>query len=68
MASVAQAAQSQRRETEPERPKTQVISVNANNPDAYPSPVKNNWPPVIWVIGGPGSNKATLCSQAAKET
>lgn len=27
-----------------------------------------NWPPVLWVIGGPGSNKAALCTQAAKET
>lgn len=24
----------------------------------------NNIPPVIWVIGGPGSNKATLCLKA----
>lgn len=27
-----------------------------------------NWPPVLWVIGGPGSNKANLCTQAARET
>lgn len=27
-----------------------------------------NWPPVLWVIGGPGSNKAVLCAQAARET
>lgn len=53
---------------EPERPKTQIISVNANNPNNYQSPVKAGWPPVLWVIGGPGSNKAALCLQAAKET
>lgn len=29
---------------------------------------KMNWPPVLWILGGPGSNKASLCSQAAKET
>lgn len=31
-------------------------------------PSKMNWPPVLWVLGGPGSNKASLCAQAAKET
>ncbi|XP_015835599.1 adenylate kinase isoenzyme 5 isoform X1 [Tribolium castaneum] len=53
---------------EPERPKTQVISVTTNNQHNYQSPVKAGWPPVLWVIGGPGSNKAALCSQAAKDT
>ncbi|XP_063914034.1 adenylate kinase isoenzyme 5 [Zophobas morio] len=55
-------------ESEPERPRTQVISVNASNPNNYQSPVKTGWPPVLWVIGGPGSNKAALCSQASKDT
>jgi adenylate kinase family enzyme len=55
-------------EVEPERPKTQVISVTANNNHNYQSPVKTGWPSVLWVIGGPGSNKAALCSQAAKDT
>lgn len=53
----------------PPRPKTQVISVNPTNlPPNYKSPIKNGYPPVLWVIGGPGSNKANLCSSAAKET
>ncbi|KAK9731388.1 hypothetical protein QE152_g13691 [Popillia japonica] len=51
------------------RPQTQVLSVNGNaKPMEYQSPVKPGWPPVLWVIGGPGSNKAVLCEQAAKET
>lgn len=58
----------EKNEEDSERPKTQIISVNANNADAYSTPIKNGWPPVIWVIGGPGSNKATLCSQAAIDT
>lgn len=31
------------------------------------APSRANWPHVLWVLGGPGSNKASLCSQAAKE-
>ncbi|KAH8353222.1 hypothetical protein KR084_009688, partial [Drosophila pseudotakahashii] len=31
-------------------------------PDAGPS--ESGLPPIIWVIGGPGSNKATLCLKA----
>ncbi|GJQ66865.1 hypothetical protein Trydic_g7889 [Trypoxylus dichotomus] len=51
------------------RPQTQVLSVNGNaNPIEYQSPVKPGWPPVLWVIGGPGSNKAILCEQTAKAT
>ncbi|RZC14242.1 adenylate kinase isoenzyme 5, partial [Asbolus verrucosus] len=61
-------SQPDRMVVEPERPKTQVISVNANNQQTYQSPVKAGWPPVLWVIGGPGSNKAALCSQASRET
>lgn len=29
---------------------------------------RTDWPHVLWVIGGPGSNKASLCTEAAKET
>ncbi|KAK9879399.1 hypothetical protein WA026_006466 [Henosepilachna vigintioctopunctata] len=68
LASISQAVQSKSIPVETERPKTQVISVNSNNPNAYPTPVKNEWPPVVWVIGGPGSNKAMLCAQAAEDT
>lgn len=59
--------------TPPPRPGTRVISVTT--PSRPPTPMvsarvtsRSHWPPVLWVIGGPGSNKATLCSQAAKET
>lgn len=34
----------------------------------YQSPVKQGWPPVLWVIGGPGSNKAVLCDEVCKQT
>ncbi|KRT85301.1 hypothetical protein AMK59_2242, partial [Oryctes borbonicus] len=51
------------------RPQTQVLSVNGNaKPVEYQSPVKPGWPPVLWVIGGPGSNKAILCEQTAEAT
>lgn len=54
---------------EPPRPKTQIISVTTKQPqNNFQSPVKPVWPPVLWVIGGPGSNKANLCGQASKET
>lgn len=49
------------------RPGTRVISVTPHHP-ARSSPRKGEWPPVLWVIGGPGSNKASLCAQAARET
>ncbi|CAG9771147.1 unnamed protein product [Ceutorhynchus assimilis] len=53
----------------PPRPKTQVISVGNNAAPNFNSPVKPlTYPPVLWVIGGPGSNKATLCSTAANDT
>ncbi|XP_049821825.1 adenylate kinase isoenzyme 5 isoform X2 [Aethina tumida] len=52
----------------PPRPKTQVISVNQTNQENYVSPQKERYPPVLWVIGGPGSNKAALCATASKET
>ncbi|XP_050307219.1 adenylate kinase isoenzyme 5 [Anthonomus grandis grandis] len=52
----------------PDRPKTQVISVGHNSVPNFNSPVKPlTYPPVLWVIGGPGSNKAALCSSAAKD-
>ncbi|XP_017775811.1 PREDICTED: adenylate kinase isoenzyme 5 [Nicrophorus vespilloides] len=51
------------------RPQTQVISVSSKEmPPTYQSPIKPGWPPVLWVIGGPGSNKAALCIHAAKDT
>lgn len=57
----------------PPRPGTRVISVLI--PSRPPTPIvpsldasKMNWPPVLWILGGPGSNKASLCSQTAKET
>lgn len=34
----------------------------------YQSPIKQGWPAVLWVIGGPGSNKATLCDDVCKDT
>lgn len=56
-------------------PKPQLINVNSNTNTnnntsqvTSPSPVMPNWPPVLWIIGGPGSNKANLCTQAARET
>ncbi|KAF7269928.1 hypothetical protein GWI33_017023 [Rhynchophorus ferrugineus] len=53
----------------PPRPKTQVISVGVNNNSPSTPPVKPlTYPPVLWVIGGPGSNKAALCTEAARET
>ncbi|CAH0557069.1 unnamed protein product [Brassicogethes aeneus] len=51
----------------PPRPATQVISVNPTVKN-YVSPTKEHYPPVLWVIGGPGSNKAALCAAASKDT
>lgn len=52
----------------PDRPKTQVISVGNGGVPNFNSPVKPlTYPPVLWVIGGPGSNKAALCDVAARE-
>lgn len=50
-----------------------MISVSLPSRPATPAvpaldPSKMNWPPVLWVLGGPGSNKASLCSQVAKDT
>ncbi|KAF2884767.1 hypothetical protein ILUMI_21374, partial [Ignelater luminosus] len=53
---------------EPPRPRTQVISVTSQPQNMYQSPVKQGWPPVLWVIGGPGSNKAVLCDEACRDT
>lgn len=45
-----------------------VITVTSRELEQnYSSPVKPGWPPVLWVIGGPGSNKAALCTQALKQ-
>ncbi|XP_050516739.1 uncharacterized protein LOC114324154 [Diabrotica virgifera virgifera] len=57
---------SERLQKSPERPKTRVISVNPSTPN-FRSPTKA-YPPVLWVIGGPGSNKAALCASVANET
>ncbi|XP_066137820.1 adenylate kinase isoenzyme 5 isoform X1 [Euwallacea fornicatus] len=51
------------------RPGTQVISVGNHAPLNFNSPVKPpTYPPVLWVIGGPGSNKAALCAEATRNT
>lgn len=44
-----------------------VITVRALDSNAYNSPIKPGYPPVIWVIGGPGSNKAVICSRAVTQ-
>ncbi|CAG9860804.1 unnamed protein product [Phyllotreta striolata] len=49
----------------PDRPRTRVISVNPNN-GSFQTPTKT-YPPVLWVIGGPGSNKASLCAGVARD-
>ncbi|KAK4879953.1 hypothetical protein RN001_008099 [Aquatica leii] len=54
--------------SEQPRPTTQVISVNSKMKSLYNPQIKQGWPPVIWVIGGPGSNKAALCEEVSKET
>ncbi|XP_018571141.1 adenylate kinase isoenzyme 5 [Anoplophora glabripennis] len=61
-------SRSERRTASPLRPQTQVISVHATSQPNYNSPIKAGYPPVLWVIGGPGSNKAALCSAAAIDT
>lgn len=53
-------------EVSPERPRTQVISVNPTSNGFIP-PRKVTYPPVLWVIGGPGSNKAALCAAASND-
>lgn len=45
-----------------------VITVRAQDMDqGYHSPVKNDPPPTLWVIGGPGSNKAALCQRSVTQ-
>ncbi|XP_077290293.1 adenylate kinase isoenzyme 5 [Arctopsyche grandis] len=45
-----------------------VITVRAQDMDqGYHSPVKNDPPSTLWVIGGPGSNKAALCQRAVTQ-
>lgn len=39
-----------------------------NQSSNHQSAVKAGWPPVLWVIGGPGSNKAALCSAVCRDT
>lgn len=45
-----------------------VLNTTRPSTPMVPAISNINWPPVLWVLGGPGSNKAALCSQAAKET
>lgn len=47
------------------RPGTQIVSVGTNHVVALKPPA---YPPVLWVIGGPGSNKAALCGNTTKDT
>lgn len=50
----------------PPRPGTSVIAVSTPPRSRQDTPVPRQraaFPPVLWVIGGPGSNKAALCSQ-----
>lgn len=56
---------SQQLQQSPDRPQTRVISVNPSTPN-FRSPTKA-YPPVLWVIGGPGSNKAALSASVATE-
>ncbi|XP_056643842.1 adenylate kinase isoenzyme 5 [Diorhabda sublineata] len=56
----------ERSQSTPDRPKTRVISVNPSIPN-FRSPTKA-YPLVLWVIGGPGSNKAVLCQNVSSET
>ena len=57
-------------QTSPEqlRPQTQVLSVNKHSVSDYQSPVKIGWSSVLWVIGGPGSNKSVLCDKVIIDT
>ncbi|XP_018336162.1 adenylate kinase isoenzyme 5 isoform X2 [Agrilus planipennis] len=50
-----------------QRPKTHVVRVASPSHNSLTSPLQN-WPKIIWIIGGPGSNKAILCDQAASVT
>lgn len=46
-----------------------VITVRAADMEpGYQTPVKGAGPPpALWVIGGPGSNKAALCQRVASQ-
>lgn len=45
-----------------------VITVKASDMDqGYQSPIKTDPPATLWVIGGPGSNKAALCQRAVAQ-
>ncbi|KAL0848861.1 hypothetical protein ABMA28_013269 [Loxostege sticticalis] len=43
-------------------PKPQVIRVQGSLSNHTPGPIDTP-PPLLWVVGGPGSNKATLCQR-----
>lgn len=51
----------------PPKPSTQDHSVHPLSNGFLPQK-KMVYPPVLWVIGGPGSNKAALCTMASNET
>lgn len=40
-----------------------LMGQNVTDPDVHVQSLEN-LPPIIWIIGGPGSNKATLCLKA----
>ncbi|XP_071455522.1 adenylate kinase isoenzyme 5 [Hetaerina americana] len=42
-------------------PRALAVSVETHQPS------RTRYPPVIWVLGGPGSNKASLCSRALRK-
>ncbi|XP_028174740.1 adenylate kinase isoenzyme 5-like [Ostrinia furnacalis] len=44
-------------------PKSQLITVQGFLNSHQPQPPVGAPPPVLWVVGGPGSNKATLCQR-----
>lgn len=51
----------------PPKLSTQGLAVNSSS-NGVLHPIKMVYPPVLWVIGGPGSNKAALCTMASNET
>ncbi|XP_046398135.1 adenylate kinase isoenzyme 5 [Ischnura elegans] len=46
----------------PQQPRTLAVSVETHQPS------RTRYPPVIWILGGPGSNKASLCSRALRKS
>ncbi|XP_054283474.1 uncharacterized protein LOC129000537 [Macrosteles quadrilineatus] len=43
-----------------------MVAPHTTTASVYQPPTKG-YPPVVWVIGGPGSNKSTLCSKAVRQ-